>query len=344
MLGRTSDQSGVSGRLGHHRARDGSTGVAVEIDFEHPHVGVVVGKRGYGKSYTLGVCIEELARSKGVAPVVIDPMGIYSCIEQSETSFQTRVISRPQLNPAVLPASTWPTALGVGPETSVGALLWDAAGATNTLDQMSEYVTSSDAKRATQRAAMNRLERARSWGVFDAESIDIPILFDSALTIFDCHHLDTPAMNAVITGVAHHLYRARVNGYGDRLPWLVIDEAQIAFQGVAKAALHTLLTRGRAPGVSLLMATQRPSALPSVALSQADIRIIHRLTAGTDIETMCTAEPIYLTNTIEQQIPQAVGEALVIDDATEAVRTVCIRPRDTPHDGGSPRASVISTR
>jgi DNA helicase HerA-like ATPase len=123
------------------------------------------------------------------------------------------------------------------------------------------------------------------------------------------------------------------------LPWLLLDEAHVAFEGVAAAALRRLVTRGRGPGVSLVAATQRPSALPAVAVSQADILIVHRLTGRADREALADARPASVGGALDERMPSDVGEALVIDDATESVHVVDVRERRTPHDGRSPRAS-----
>ncbi|WP_394348313.1 ATP-binding protein, partial [Halorubrum sp. SD626R] len=139
--------------------------------------------------------------------------------------------------------------------------------------------------------------------------------------------------------VARGLYDARVAGRLDRLPWLLVDEAHAFFGGVAEPALRTLLTRGRAPGVSLVCATQRPGALPSVAVSQSDLLVAHRLTAEDDVSRLAEAEATYLGGSLASRLPTGTGEALVVDDATETVHTVRVRERRTPHGGGSPRAS-----
>jgi len=109
--------------------------------------------------------------------------------------------------------------------------------------------------------------------------------------------------------------------------------------GVADPALRTLLTRGRAPGVSLVCATQRPGALPSVAVSQSDLLVAHRLTAERDLDRLAEAEATYLAGDLASRLPTETGEALVVDDATETAHTVRIRERRTPHGGGSPSAS-----
>jgi hypothetical protein len=53
-------------------------GYRVLLDAEFPHVIFICGKRGSGKSYTLGVIAEELARARiGIGTVVVDPIGIF---------------------------------------------------------------------------------------------------------------------------------------------------------------------------------------------------------------------------------------------------------------------------
>jgi len=73
---------GPAGDLGSYRALDGSEGAPLHIDLDGPHAMLIVGKRGYGKSYTLGVIAESLARAEGVAPVIIDPMGVFDTLGQ----------------------------------------------------------------------------------------------------------------------------------------------------------------------------------------------------------------------------------------------------------------------
>ncbi|MEM2924571.1 MAG: ATP-binding protein [Methanocellales archaeon] len=68
--------------LGRYLALDGSLGAEVYFDALHPHVILICGKRGYGKSYSLGVIVEELASldeaiKNNLAFLIIDTMGIF---------------------------------------------------------------------------------------------------------------------------------------------------------------------------------------------------------------------------------------------------------------------------
>jgi len=156
------------------------------------------------------------------------------------------------------------------------------------------------------------------------------------VTILDVAGLDAAPMNAVVRGVAATLYDARVTDSLDRFPWLLVDEAHAFFDGVAEPALERLLTRGRAPGVSLVLATQRPGTVPPVAVSQSDLLLAHRLTAESDIEALARARPSYLEGSLQERLPSETGAVTVLDDATETVHVARIRERTTPHGGESP--------
>ncbi len=50
----------------------------VMVDARFPHIVFICGKRGSGKSYTLGVVAEELAGTKtGIGVVIVDPVGVF---------------------------------------------------------------------------------------------------------------------------------------------------------------------------------------------------------------------------------------------------------------------------
>lgn len=359
VIGRGTDASGGPvGHLGSYRALDGSLGAALGLDLDGPHAMLVVGKRGYGKSFTMGVIAEELARSSGVAPVIVDPMGVFTsltsratgecCDDESDTGDEhtdpvpATVLERPAVAPDSLDPQSWCALVGLSTESGAGSLLWRAAQRASTLEGMRSTIDAADAPTADKRAATNHLDLADSWGVFDANGIDAGDLSGPEVTVVDVSGLDAAPMNAVVRGIAESLYRARIDGTIDRLPWLMIDEAHTFFSGVAQPAIETILTRGRAPGVSLVSATQRPSAVPAVGISQSDVIISHRLTAQADLEVLEAAQPTYMNASLTDRMPERPGEIVVIDDATETIHTAQVRLRDTPHGGDSPRASEVS--
>ncbi|MFC7081495.1 ATP-binding protein [Halorussus caseinilyticus] len=332
-----SRETAVSGSLGTYRARDGSPGARVRIDLDGPHAGLVVGKRGYGKSYTLGVLAEEIVRAEGVVPVVADTMGVFSSL----ADLGANVVARPRVTADSLAPRAWCDLLGLAPDAATGALVWQAAAGRSTLDGMRAFVADADTKadRATRRSADNHLALAESWGVFAPEGLTASDFAETpAGTVLDLSGLDPAPANAVLHAVASGLYDYCVREFPPRLPWLLVDEAHAFFDGIAASALRTALTRGRQPGLSLVAATQRPSALPAVAVSQADLLLAHRLTSRADIDALTEARPTYLTS-FEARLPDAPGDVLLVDDATESVHAVRVRERETPHGGDNPSAS-----
>ncbi len=347
LIGRTAE-AGPTARIGQYRAGDGSAGAPLALDVDGPHAAVIVGKRGYGKSYTLGVLAEELAKTAGIAPIIIDPMGVFetlACPETepipSDTPLPATVHSQPQVDPTTLAPRTWCLLLSLSPEGGAGGLIWQAASECDSLAAMQAHIERRDVPHSERRAAVNHLSLAASWGIFDKEGLDSRTLGGSEATVIDLSGLSKAAMNAVVHAIAGFVYESRVTDEMSRLPWLLLDEAHVFFDGIAAPALRTLLTRGRAPGVSLVVATQRPNALPAVALSQADIICAHRLTAQPDIDALERIQPTYLDGNLLDLLPERPGDVVIVDDATESVHPARIRSRQTPHSGESPRVSKI---
>ncbi|MCT9095324.1 ATP-binding protein [Haloarchaeobius sp. HME9146] len=341
VIGRDADESGETVDFGHFRAPDGSYGAGVELDCEFPHAGIVVGKRGYGKSYTLGVIAEGLAGARGVAPVVVDPLGVFTTLDSG--AVPASVVAEPRVAASTLPPRAWCDLVGLAPDSAAGAVVWQAAAGAETLAGMRRRVEDLECGPVARRTARNHLTLAESWDVFAPAGLDATDLATGEATVLDLAGTPETAMNAVVRAVATGLYEARVAGNIARLPWLLCDEAHVFFDGVAAPALQTLLTRGRQPGVSLLAATQRPDAVPTVAISQSDLVIAHRLTDRADRDALDRARPAYAADALTAGMPTRPGDVTVVDDTGEAVHAVRVRERTTPHGGSSPRAGTVDT-
>jgi hypothetical protein len=327
-----SKSGGPVGRLGRYRARDGSRGAPVCVDLDRPHAGLVVGKRGSGKSYTLGVLAEELAAVEGIAPIVLDPLDAFAGLEAC--GFGVR---DPRVRATTLDPRAWCDLLGLEPTDPVGSLVWRAASERDGLEGMRSFAAAADVPDATRRAARNHLDLAAAWAVFGGSGID-PVELTARPVRLPLAGLGTTPASAVVRAVLAGCHRARLRGHLDRLPWILLDEAHAFVDGIAESALQRVLTRGRVPGTSLVLATQRPSALPDVVASQADLVVAHRLTGRADREALSMARPA-ATEVEGDRRPTAPGEALVFDDADGSVHAVRVRERETPHGGASPRVS-----
>ena len=74
----------------------------VLLDSISPHAIFICGMRGSGKSYTLGVIVEEMAmKNDGVGILIIDPMGIFWSMKQkNKTTSEGEMLERWGLKPA----------------------------------------------------------------------------------------------------------------------------------------------------------------------------------------------------------------------------------------------------
>ena len=132
------------------------------------------------------------------------------------------------------------------------------------------------------------------------------------------------------------------------LVWLFIDEAHefLVKEGktAASDALIQVLREGRQPGISLVMATQQPGVIHRDAMTQSDIIISHRLTAQPDIEALNSIMQTYLLDSIRKsmaELPALKGSALILDDNSERIYPIRVRPRFTWHGGESPSSIKV---
>jgi len=151
-------------------------------------------------------------------------------------------------------------------------------------------------------------------------------------------------VNAVRHGADYERFRVRREM---PLVWIFIDEAHefLPHEDVGKTpatdALVQLLREGRQPGVSLVLATQQPGKIHSDVMTQSDIVISHRVTAGRDVRALNEVTQSYMRSDIAAKInglPKLKGSAIILDDNSERIYPMRVRPRFTWHGGEAPMA------
>lgn len=140
-------------------------------------------------------------------------------------------------------------------------------------------------------------------------------------------------------------YLSYKNVRKEPLVWIFVDEAHefLPREGKTPAtdALVQILREGRQPGISLVLATQQPGQIHKDVMTQSDIVLSHRLTAQPDIEALNQIMQTYLLANIKQQIddlPPEKGSAIILDDNSERIYPIRVRPRFTWHGGEAPTA------
>ena len=380
-------------------------GEEVFVDANEPHMILICGKRGFGKSYTMGVIAEGLlmlpdeARA-ALSMVIIDAMGVFWTIQQPSQepleNFKTWDLEprgyavtvyypeglaekyRPyaqffhkgfQLYPSELELPDWLYLMDIGEGQAQAAVLSQVLkrakairGRYYSLDDIAEALEQVGAPDNILSALDRKLEKVRTWGIFSDRGQRIEDVFQpGSCLIFDLSGAGELPWNvrALLTALlCKKMYGKRAfvrtneeisRIFGRQveitfpLVWLFIDEAHLFAPAErstpATEPLLEWVRQGRRPGLSLVAATQQPGALDRRILSQCDTLIIQRLTAGQDSAAIGSKiSEIYGARSIGEYmklLPREPGYAIVLNDLTEEVVPVRIRPWQSWDGGGS---------
>ncbi len=269
--------------------------------------------------------------------------------------------------------------VGVMIEKILGDLK-DSGNADYSIEDMIAMINNDTSFEAsTRNEAVNRLRTAMRWGLFNKDGTKIDVLIKGGqVTVLDVSCYATSeggwgVKNLVVGLIAQKLFVERMIsrkeeelesikvGYSyfqaqdeavseNRKPlvWLVIDEAHEALPKVGKTAatdaLVTILREGRQPGISLILATQQPGKIHDDVTTQADIVISHRITAKADVDALNSMTQSYLESTLTgylNNLPSEKGAALILDDNSERIYPMRIRPRFSWHGGAAPSAFKV---
>lgn len=150
----------------------------------------------------------------------------------------------------------------------------------------------------------------------------------------------------------HRKYQEYLKEVQGGLPrgWVIIDEAHnyMPAKGITPSGepLKKYVSEGRNLGLSIVVATQNPSALDPSIRRNADILLIHSMSMRDDISTADGMINTFLPNSFEfrsekvssrvfEQLVRSLplGYALVSNDRANRVFVAKIRPRITVHGG-----------
>jgi len=392
------------------------------MDVARSHVILVAGKRGSGKSYTLGVISEELSKlpkgeKENIASIIFDTMGIYWTMKYknekdrellSEWGLKTKSLpakifvpfghyqdyiskgipadEKLALDPTEMSSTDWILTFGLDMINPIAILIERTLSKIKNKKfyDISEIVKEieNDTKSTieTKNAAAGLFEAADSWGIFAKNSKDstqIKELINKGTTsVIDLSVYNSiGAFNVralVISLVSRKIFNYRMNARKseevesvakgldyfketenkeDPLIWMFIDEAHefLPREGktIATDALIQILREGRQPGLSLVLATQQPGQIHRDVMTQSDIVISHRVTSAPDLEALNQIMQSYLLDSIKQymdDLPTLKGSAIILDDNSERIYPIRMRPRFTWHGGEAPTAIAKEKR
>ena len=390
------------------------------MDVVRSHVVLVTGKRGSGKSYSLGVIAEELSNlpkevSQNISSLIFDTMGIFWTMKYKnekdrellqEWNLKTKNLpvkifvpyghyenylesSIPAdepfaLNSSELSAEDWIMTFNLTMTNSISVLIERVISDLkekenfNISDIISTVEKDEKADSKTKNATISLFEAANSWGIFaktEEETQIEDLVLPGTTTILDLSvysSIGTFNVRAlVISLVSRKIFSQRM-AYRKAeevksvakpfelsekekkkypLVWMFIDEAheflKINEKTPATDALIQLLREGRQPGISLVLATQQPGQIQKDVMTQADIIISHRVTSKPDVEALNYMMQSYLLESIKKymdELPDSKGSAIILDDNSERIYPMRVRPRFTWHGGESPTAMSVEKK
>ena len=386
------------------------------LDVARTHVVLVSGKRGSGKSYTLGTIAESLSdlnkeEAGNIASLIFDTMGIYWTMKfknekdrdlLKEWGLKSKNVPVKVFAPfghfkklrengisvdnefaikiSELDSSDWlgvfdlafTDPAGVAIERIMNSLKGKESYGFEEIFESLNSLEEIDVD--TKNSVKSFFEASESWGVFDEKKgTAIKDLIKSGQsTVIDLSmyaSLGSFNVRALVIGlVSKKLFNERMSSrkieevqsiqqganwekYQVRrempLVWIFIDEAHefLPHESIGKTpssdALIQILREGRQPGLSLVLATQQPGKIHTDAITQSDIVLSHRVTAELDVKALNAITQSYLYSSISNKIndlPKLKGSAIILDDNSERIYPMRIRPRFTWHGGEAPMA------
>ncbi len=382
------------------------------MDVARSHAILVAGKRGSGKSYTLGSIAEELANlpaenAKNIASIIFDTMGIFWTMKYKNDK-DALLLKEWNLQPKNLPVKVfvpygkseeykerripfdktfalkaselqiedWITLFNLQSTAPVAVLITRAITSLDkkefTLADIKKAIEhDTKAEKIIKETASSLFDAAQTWGIFASTNQGTEmrdLVTPGTTTVLDISvYSSTSAFNVralVINLVTRSLFKTRMdarkgeevdslvqgqdylsyaNTRKDPLIWIFIDEAHEFLPRNEKTpatdALIQVLREGRQPGISLVLATQQPGQIHKDVMTQSDIVISHRVTAKPDVEALNEIMQTYLLQDIQQQmdnLPTSKGSAIILDDNSERLYPIRVRPKFTWHGGEAP--------
>lgn len=341
----------------------------IELDINQlvqRHVSVLA-KTGGGKSYLLGVLIEELLRHK-VTCVIIDPHGEYGSLREAgpkngvharfgvETQgFPRQVLEfspDTTLNPAAKPLTfslrtTDPRELlvfmgltNIKQYLAPLKALLENVGASNPDYTVKDLVRAAEgAEGAVAEVLHERLEYVEQTKLLAPKGTALQELVQKGCaTLINLRGVAPDVQELVVARLALNLFDNRKKG---KIPplFLVIEEAHnfAPQQGSATCSriLKNIASEGRKFGLGLCAVTQRAARIDKSVLSQCNTQLILQVTNPLDLKAI--AQSIEgLTDGMTEMIQSLpVGVALVTGGGYHTPLFCEVRPRASRHGGES---------
>lgn len=321
----------------------------------------VLAKSGSGKSYTVGVLLEEIL-DKGIPVLVIDPHGEYGSLRHPNSDMDAKedlkeyglrpegydvvewgdpeVVddARPLSIPHDFSKRETSEILPNSPTGAQRAVLYNALKKMDStdLESLIHTVDLDDSNAKYQLISM--LEHLQSLDIFTQQSFDYEkFISPGTCNILNFKGLDPYVQELVVYKVVKELFQKRKK---KAVPpfFLVVEEAhnyapERSFgEKQSSDIMRTVASEGRKFGLGLCVVSQRPARVDKNVLSQCSTQVLMKITNPNDLRAVSKSVE-NLTSATEDEIKNlAVGTGLVTG-INEMPLLVDIRSRRSQHGG-----------
>ncbi|BBL45781.1 DNA double-strand break repair helicase HerA [Nanobdella aerobiophila] len=382
----------------------------IYLDVNNPHLILIAGKRGQGKSYTLASIFESLATMEedllnNFSGLIFDTMGIFwtmkfpnyrdaealerwglkpQAIKNSRIlvpeglSDKYRDIDMPiddrfSLNPSDLSGIEWVLSFNLDPSSQLSLYIqriikkMQENNNRYTIEDIINYIEKLNIDNRIKNSIITYFDSANSWGLFSDKGYTTKDLLKPGyinildISLFTAITGGWSIKNLVIGLIAKKIFYERLlyrkkeeldeiyisrdmNNREFPLVWLAIDEAHESIPNdsitPATESLIQIIREGRQPGITLVLATQQPGKMHTDVITQSDIVISHRVTAERDLNSLNEIMKNFSAQDIDiymnENLPKKKGAALILDDKSEKIYAMQIKPRISWHGGADP--------
>ena len=335
------------------------------------HVSILA-KTGAGKSYAVGVLLEELIK-KGVPVVVIDPHGEHHSLASPNNSPQDQTARR---RFGVTPRNYGEHLVEYSPDTvanpdaapfaleSANLEARDVAdllgGKLNNSQMGILHATIRDLKEKGEEydlvaildhvresgsnakwSLVSALEALVSLSVFTGKGTSVESLVQPRkVSVLNLKGVSPEIQQLVVGITARRLFEARKLG---KVPpfMLVCEEAHnyCPERGMATTVtgdvMRTVASEGRKFGMGLMVVSQRPAKVDKNVLSQCNTQLILKVTNPNDLKALSSSVEGFSSDSVDEIQRLPVGVAFVSHPRISIPVLVEIRPRETSHGGES---------
>lgn len=328
----------------------------------------IIAKSGSGKSYTVGVLLEELLE-KNIPVLVIDPHGEYSSLKSpNDNKFDLERMSIFDIKPKgylrqvvefSADLSSNPTAMPLKLDvknlnsrelinllpaklsnTQLGVLYSTIKNVDKKID-LNELIYQLELEENPSKwTLISIIEYVIRLDLFSNSPTNLfEIIAPNRLSIINLKGVQQDVSEVIVYKLLSDLFIQRKKG-GIPPFFLVLEEAHNFVPernfGEAKSSeiIRSIFSEGRKFGVGACLITQRPSRVDKNALSQCNCQIILKVTNPNDIRTIASSVE-GMTYVAEKEIINLPVGLAIITGVIDMPLFVNIRPRRSKHGGAS---------